>query len=67
MLTCKQATQLMSASQDRSLTRKEHWSLKMHEMLCKGCRNCHQQLNLLHQLGPEWQKRLQGDEEKGAS
>ena len=38
MLNCKEATQIMSQSQDRPLGRVERLQLRMHLLLCKGCR-----------------------------
>jgi len=39
MMNCKQATQLMSQAQDRSLNRRERLALKLHLFICKGCNN----------------------------
>jgi len=49
MLTCKQATQLMSEKQDRELGTPEKISLKFHLLMCNGCRRYDQQMNIIHQ------------------
>ena len=46
-MNCKQATQLMSQAQDRPLKRREQLALKLHLMMCKGCRNYNRQLNFI--------------------
>jgi hypothetical protein len=37
-LSCREASQFISASQDRVLTRRERWALKIHTWLCGACR-----------------------------
>jgi len=39
MMNCQQATRLISESQDRSLSLAEKMSLKVHVMICTGCKN----------------------------
>lgn len=39
MMNCQQATRLISESQERALTVPEKLTLKMHLMMCSGCRN----------------------------
>ena len=39
MLNCLEVTRLVSDSQERSLTLREKMSLRMHVMICSGCRN----------------------------
>ncbi len=47
MLTCKDASHLISESQERPLGLWEHWGLKMHLWMCVSCRRFEQQLSLL--------------------
>ena len=47
MLKCKQATMLMSESQERSLSVGERLALKVHLSMCRGCRNFDRQLPVL--------------------
>jgi len=49
MLTCKNATQLLSEGQDRKLTLSEKMSLEIHLALCKGCNNYRNQIKFLSQ------------------
>ena len=48
MLTCKDVSQLLSQSFDRSLTLMEKIGLRFHMMICKPCPRVHQQLTVLH-------------------
>jgi len=47
MMNCKQATQLMSQAQDRSLNRRERLALKLHLFICKGCNNYNKHLGFI--------------------
>ncbi|MDH5572955.1 MAG: zf-HC2 domain-containing protein [Gammaproteobacteria bacterium] len=47
MMNCKQATQLMSQSQDRPLSRRERISIRLHLLICSGCKNYNKQLTLI--------------------
>ena len=44
MLTCKHSAELLSQRQDRSLTLPEKILLRLHLLLCRGCRNFNRQL-----------------------
>ena len=44
MMTCKQATELMSQSQDRQLGRWERIKLRAHLLICNGCKNYNKQM-----------------------
>lgn len=50
MMNCKQATRLLSESQDRSLTTKEKMTLKLHITLCSACRRFGQQMHQIRAL-----------------
>jgi hypothetical protein len=39
MMNCQQATKLISESQERALSLPEKMSLKLHVMMCSGCKN----------------------------
>lgn len=39
MMNCQQATRLISESQERPLSLPEKLTLKMHVMMCSGCKN----------------------------
>jgi predicted anti-sigma-YlaC factor YlaD len=49
MLNCRQATELMSQRMDRKLGLAERLSLRMHLMMCSGCRNFGRQMSFLRQ------------------
>jgi hypothetical protein len=57
MLKCKQATELMSQSQDRALTLNERVRLKLHLLICSGCTNCNKQMRFLHEAMEQFRKR----------
>ena len=44
MLSCKQATELMSASLDGNLSLYQRFALKLHLIMCKLCSRCWTQL-----------------------
>ena len=50
MLTCKDASQLMSQSLDRRLKLADRIGLRMHLVICKGCKVAYRQMNFIHQL-----------------
>lgn len=37
MLSCKEATHVMSAAQERELGLRERIALRLHLLMCKGC------------------------------
>ena len=39
MRSCREITRLMSESQERTLSFSEWLELRMHTLICKGCRN----------------------------
>ena len=47
MLSCKQASQLVSQSLERPLNRQERFALRMHLWICKYCRRFSQQIQAL--------------------
>ncbi len=49
MLTCKDASHLISERQERPLGFRERWSLKVHLWICVNCRRFEQQMTLLRQ------------------
>ena len=57
MLNCQNVTRLLSESQERTLTLHERMSLKMHVMMCSGCRNFGRQMLTLRQVAHTYAKR----------
>jgi len=49
MMNCQQATQLISQAQERQLSLSEKVSLKVHLMMCSGCKNFSLQIPFLSQ------------------
>ncbi len=47
MLTCKNATKLISKSQERPLALKERISLRFHLLICSGCKNYNKQMSFI--------------------
>ena len=47
MLTCKQASQVISQSLDRPLTARERFALSLHLLICKYCKRFSQQVQTL--------------------
>ncbi len=45
--TCKHTAELLSQGQDRPLTLPEKISLRLHLLLCDGCRNFSRQLEFM--------------------
>jgi len=50
MMTCKQASQLLSQRQDRTLSRRERIGLRLHVWICINCRRFERQLNFMRQI-----------------
>lgn len=56
MMNCQQATRLFSDAQERQLTLKERTALKVHTMMCSGCRNFGKHIGTLRNLTHEYAK-----------
>ncbi len=66
MMNCQQATRLISESQDRPLSWPEKMHLKVHLMMCSGCKNFSLQVPFLSQAMKAYAKGLhQGHEDEG--
>lgn len=57
MLNCEHVTALLSESLERPLTLREKTSVKMHLMMCKGCRNCGRHMQDLRHIAREYARR----------
>lgn len=49
-LTCEEASHLTSDALDRELSRSERWALRVHRLVCGGCRRFKQQLEMMRTL-----------------
>lgn len=56
MLTCREATQLLSEKQDRQLLLKEQSGLQFHLMLCRSCRRFGKQMKTISELSKAYKK-----------
>jgi len=54
MLTCRQASELVSQSLDRTLTRSERWSLSFHLLICVACARFNRQLHAIQAVIDKW-------------
>ena len=64
MMNCQHATRLISESQDRTLSLSEKMTLKMHVMMCAGCKNFNLQIPFLSQAMKAYAKGLDEDTKK---
>jgi hypothetical protein len=62
MMNCKEVTQLLSEAQDRELGLTERLPLRMHLLMCKGCRNFEKQLDFLRLATRGYSTRREGDD-----
>jgi hypothetical protein len=60
-LRCREATALLSASQDGELGRLDRWALRLHLLICAPCRRYRRQLRKLARVIDGVVKRLEGD------
>lgn len=47
MLSCNEVTRLLSDSQERTLHLNERVMMRMHLMMCSGCRNFERQMTVI--------------------
>jgi hypothetical protein len=62
MLTCKDASHLISERRDRPLAARERWGLRAHLWICANCRRFARQVDLLRQAARELSRRLEDAE-----
>ncbi|MBI5891681.1 MAG: zf-HC2 domain-containing protein [Nitrosomonadales bacterium] len=58
MLDCKHNAELLSQSYDRPITLRERMAMRMHLMMCKGCRNFEKQLAFIRKVARELPRKL---------
>ncbi|MBA5604208.1 zf-HC2 domain-containing protein [Duganella sp. FT3S] len=56
MLNCREITTLYSESMERKLTLAEQISVRMHVMMCSGCRNFGKQMQTLRHVARAYAK-----------
>ena len=62
MLSCKQASQLLSQSLDRQLLRRELIGLRLHLMLCSMCRRFGRQIIGMRKMVRRLRQQIEHDE-----
>lgn len=68
MMNCQQTTKLISESQERALSLPEKMSLKVHVMMCSGCKNFSLQMLFLSKAMKAYAKGFdEGHDEEGKS
>lgn len=67
MPSCKQVSELVNQSFDRSLTWRERWAVRVHVWYCVGCTRFATQLRALGTLMRAWEKRSQEDSDPASS
>ncbi|MDT8399861.1 MAG: hypothetical protein RQ899_14740 [Pseudomonadales bacterium] len=60
MINCEHVTRLSSEQQERRLSLRERLVLKLHTLMCRGCRNFDRQLPLLRQAARHYAGRRDG-------
>ena len=50
MKTCKEVSRLVSEGQDRQLGRAERLAIRIHMLMCRGCRRFEEQMNFMRQV-----------------
>lgn len=58
MLNCKQNSELLSQSLDRPVSLREKMAMRLHLMMCCGCRNFEKQLTFIHKAARELPRKL---------
>ena len=64
LLSCKETTRLLSQGEDRSLAFGERVALRVHLVICNGCRNVDRQFRFLRLAVTQLSR--DGNEEKAA-
>jgi hypothetical protein len=60
MMSCKEATRLMSQEQDRELTLRERAALKFHTMMCIGCTNYRKHMDFMRKAAARFREGIWG-------
>lgn len=48
MLNCKDTTRLVSQQQEKTLSFSKRMALRVHLLMCSGCRNYNKQIDFIH-------------------
>ncbi len=66
MMNCQQVTRLLSDAQEQKLLIKDRAALKIHVMMCSGCRNFAQQMDTLREIAHSYAKGAGTEPEDGS-
>ncbi|HQR70766.1 MAG TPA: zf-HC2 domain-containing protein [Burkholderiaceae bacterium] len=66
MLNCREVTRLVSESQERPLRVNERMGLRLHLMMCSGCRNFERQMAVMRSAMREFAHSDHGQKPPGA-
>ena len=66
MMLCREATRLMSKRLDAPLSLGERLSLRLHLGMCRPCRHCNAQFDLLHRVGHHFDAEPNADKSDNA-
>ena len=58
MLNCKQNSELLSQALDRTMTFREKLAMRLHLMMCQGCRNFEKQMSFIRKAARELPRKL---------
>jgi len=58
MLNCKQNSELLSQSLDRPVSLREKFAMRLHLMMCLGCRNFEKQLAFIRKAARKMTHKL---------
>lgn len=56
MITCREATQLVLAAEDRRIPLAGRLALRLHQGLCGNCRNFARQIGLMREASARWRR-----------
>jgi len=67
MITCKQATQLISDKLDQNLNLWQRLNLKIHLLLCHYCRKYARQIGFLHSASTQLDQHIESNDQHALS
>ena len=65
-LTCREATRLVLAGEDRALRLHERLRLRVHMLICKACPNFQRQVDFMREAMGQWRGYSEGDDDTAA-
>jgi hypothetical protein len=65
-LTCREATRLVLAGEDRRLLLHERVRLRVHMLICKACPNFQRQVDFMRSAMGQWRRYAEGEDDGAA-